>query len=186
MTTLPGDDGQSDATASGSRSFTPEQVRYLGSLPAVSTVGPNRIRYERGFAAACLKRYMQGAAPTELFRKAGLEPELIGRKRIERCFFRWKERESAILRYAQEDDAWYFIHGDVRTKGAKTESKGASVGGVMWLVPGSVRDRVMEQLVSYNEMLERENRKLRALLGEDEGFDGDEMTRRGDLTGGIR
>ncbi|TPF92567.1 hypothetical protein BW14_08485 [Bifidobacterium sp. UTBIF-68] len=186
MTTLPGDDGQSDATASGSRSFTPEQVRYLGSLPAVSTVGPNRIRYERGFAAACLKRYRQGAAPTELFRKAGLEPELIGRKRIERCFFRWKERESAILRYAQEDDGWYFIHGDVRTKGAKTESKGASVGEVMWLVPGSVRDRVMEQLVSYNEMLERENKQLRELLAEDEGFRADNMTRRGDLTGGVR
>lgn len=55
MTTLPGDGGQSDATASGSHSFTPEQVRYLGSLPAVSTVGPNRIRYERGFAVCFVK-----------------------------------------------------------------------------------------------------------------------------------
>lgn len=46
MTTLPGDGEQLNAKASGSHSFTPEQVRYMGSLPAVSTVGPNRIRYE--------------------------------------------------------------------------------------------------------------------------------------------
>lgn len=33
-----------------------------------------------------------GDSPTALFRKAGLGPEVIGSKRIERCVARWRDR----------------------------------------------------------------------------------------------
>lgn len=73
--------------------FTKEQVAYLESLPAVEHVGVTRITYSDAFRRECLERYHQGERPTELFRKAGLDPKLVGRKRIERCFARWREQE---------------------------------------------------------------------------------------------
>lgn len=71
-------------------SFTEEQVEYLRSLPAVSRVSSSRISYARWFRDECLARYAAGEHPVDLFRRAGMGPELIGYKRIERAFARWR------------------------------------------------------------------------------------------------
>ena len=39
----------------------------------------------------CTIRYLAGESPTKIFREAGLPPELVGYKRIERSVARWKD-----------------------------------------------------------------------------------------------
>ncbi|PWG64463.1 hypothetical protein DF196_08760 [Bifidobacterium callitrichidarum] len=56
-----------------------------------------RITYTTVFKRQCLTSYYQGGSPVDLFRKAGLPPELIGYKRIERCFSRWRESAAEIF-----------------------------------------------------------------------------------------
>ncbi|OXM99945.1 hypothetical protein [Bifidobacterium vansinderenii] len=73
--------------------FTAEERQYLSSLPAVYHVGTERILYTDEFKYACIARYMDGESPVSIFRDAGLDPELVGRKRIERCFARWRDSE---------------------------------------------------------------------------------------------
>ena len=76
--------------ASGGGMFSPEEVKYLRSLPAVAEVSERRITYADAFKESCMRRYVAGESPVELFREAGLDPALIGYKRIERCFARWR------------------------------------------------------------------------------------------------
>lgn len=71
--------------------FTPEEREYLQSLPAVANVTPRRITYTHEFKRYCMRRYNEGESPVHLFREAGLGPELIGHKRIECCFARWRK-----------------------------------------------------------------------------------------------
>lgn len=81
------------------REFDDDEIDYLRSLPAVNSVGRNRIRYTGQFREYCMQRYRAGDSPTGIFRDVGLDPSLIGYKRIERCIARWKMMESA------DDDA---------------------------------------------------------------------------------
>lgn len=72
--------------------FTIKEQAYLSSLSAVKNVSATRIKYEDWFRAECMCRYEAGESPVAIFRDAGLDPELIGYKRIERCIARWKQR----------------------------------------------------------------------------------------------
>ncbi|QOL35286.1 hypothetical protein BL8807_05405 [Bifidobacterium lemurum] len=72
--------------------FSAEEVRYLRKLPAVANATRNRIMYSEAFKRSCLRRYFAGESPVKMFREAGLDPSLVGYKRIERCFARWKEQ----------------------------------------------------------------------------------------------
>lgn len=74
----------------GGGAFSPEEVAYLRTLPAVAEATPNRITYAERFKCECLRRYLAGESPVELFREAGLDPALVGYKRIERSFARWR------------------------------------------------------------------------------------------------
>lgn len=71
--------------------FTKEQIAYLESLPAVEHATATRITYTDAFKTQCLERYIQGDSPTALFREAGLDPKIVGYKRIERSFARWRD-----------------------------------------------------------------------------------------------
>lgn len=75
------------------RDFTDEERAYLESLPAVAGVSGGMIRYTDEFRDSCMERYLSGASPVRIFREAGLDPELIGHKRIERCIARWRPRD---------------------------------------------------------------------------------------------
>ncbi|OZG61934.1 hypothetical protein BLEM_1243 [Bifidobacterium lemurum] len=78
--------------ATGGGMFSAEEVRYLRKLPAVANATRNRIMYSEAFKRSCLRRYFAGESPVKMFREAGLDPSLVGYKRIERCFARWKEQ----------------------------------------------------------------------------------------------
>lgn len=71
------------------RKFTPDEISYLRGLWAVSTVTPTRIIYSEGFKRKFVHEYKNGKKPTAIFRDEGLPVVIIGRKRIERCTYRW-------------------------------------------------------------------------------------------------
>lgn len=73
-------------------SFSSAQIKRLIKLRAVVKVSPSRIRYAEWFKRECVMRADAGESPTYLFREAGLGPELIGEKRIERCMDRWRKK----------------------------------------------------------------------------------------------
>ena len=72
-----------------------EELQMLRDLPAVANVSKDRITYPNAFKQVCVIRYLAGESPTKIFREAGLPPELIGYKRIERSVARWK---AAVLK----------------------------------------------------------------------------------------
>lgn len=72
--------------------FTAKERAYLASLPAVKSVSPSHIRYTDRFKVEVMCRYNAGESPSAIFREAGLDPKLIGYKRVERCIAR---REAA-------------------------------------------------------------------------------------------
>lgn len=73
--------------------FTAKERAYLASLPAVESVSTSRIRYSDRFRVEAMCRYNAGESPSAIFREAGLDPKLIGYKRVERCIARWKQQE---------------------------------------------------------------------------------------------
>ncbi|WP_253902333.1 hypothetical protein [Bifidobacterium panos] len=74
------------------QSFTSGQRAYLSSLAAVDSIdASSRIRYADWFRVECMRRYREGEKPAALFREAGLDPKIVGYKRIERAFARWKQ-----------------------------------------------------------------------------------------------
>lgn len=72
-----------------------DELQMLRDLPAVANVSKDRITYSNAFKQVCVIRYLAGESPTKIFREAGLPPELIGYKRIERSVARWK---AAVLK----------------------------------------------------------------------------------------
>lgn len=72
-----------------------DKLQMLRDLPAVANVSKDRITYSNAFKQVCVIRYLAGESPTKIFREAGLPPELIGYKRIERSVARWK---AAVLK----------------------------------------------------------------------------------------
>ncbi|WP_423781732.1 hypothetical protein [Bifidobacterium longum] len=65
-------------------------VDYVSSLPAVAAATNNRITYTRRFKHRVASGYRHGESPVAMFREAGLGPETIGYKRIERCVANWR------------------------------------------------------------------------------------------------
>ena len=77
--------------------FTSGQRAYLSSLAAVDSIdASSRIRYADWFRVECMRRYREGEKPAALFREAGLDPKIVGYKRIERAFARWKRTPEPV------------------------------------------------------------------------------------------
>ena len=74
--------------------FTAKTRKYLGSLDAVESVTQYRICYSKEFRDDCMRRYAEGGSPAAIFREAGLDPKIIGYKRVERCIARWKAEDA--------------------------------------------------------------------------------------------
>lgn len=74
--------------------FDERTVRILSGNPNVKSVTDTRIIYTEEFMRSCMRKYARGDSPVEIFRRAGLGPELIGHKRIERCIARWRRAET--------------------------------------------------------------------------------------------
>ena len=83
--------------------FSDEEIQLLRGLPAVANVTRNRITYSDAFKQVCTIRYLAGESPTKIFREAGLPPDLVGCKRIERSVARWK---AAAIKSVSGNDHW--------------------------------------------------------------------------------
>ena len=84
----------------------PAKVRaYLLSLDAVKSVTASRITYSESFKAECCRLYALGVPPSRIFRSAGLDPKIIGYKRIERAVSRWREAEEEGRTFKRQSSA---------------------------------------------------------------------------------
>lgn len=84
--------------------FTHAEMQYLSILSAVTHVTSVRITYSDQFREDATRRYLAGESPVKIFRDAGLDPKLVGYKRIERALARWKHDESYALKHDQTDN----------------------------------------------------------------------------------
>lgn len=79
------------------RRFTQTEVYYLNTLPAVERASMDRITYSKEFQVRCMAQYLRGNGPTSIFASAGLDPKIVGGKRIERAIARWKADPKIML-----------------------------------------------------------------------------------------
>lgn len=132
------------------RAFSRAEIRYLRSLPAVANVTASRITYADAFRDKATERYNAGDSPTRIFREAGLGPEIIGYKRIERAFARWREqpRTTVIGSDAAAYDAGELDVFDVGAAAPKQHEEAEPDTGL--------RDRlIVEQALRIAELEER-------------------------------
>lgn len=73
--------------------FTEAEREYLMSLDAVDDVRGGSIHYSDRFRIEAMARYRSGERPKAIFESAGLLVEMVGYKRIERSFARWREND---------------------------------------------------------------------------------------------
>lgn len=160
--------------------FTAKERAYLSSLPAVESVSASHIRYADSFRIEVMCRYDAGESPAAIFREAGLDPKLIGYKRIERCIARWKMMEPA------DDDAEP-ISADKfpRTGNPLIPPAPIRAATIRENFGGSeakdLRDMLIAQQIRYiheltaeNDRLRERNRRLESGLREDEGETGEQ------------
>lgn len=105
--------------------FTAKERAYLASLPAVESVSASHIRYADSFRIEVMCRYNAGESPAAIFREAGLDPKLIGYKRIERCIARWKKQEERDRRNSKRvdrDDLRVIRHHDLMRDDAQSSA----------------------------------------------------------------
>ena len=164
--------------SNGGGMFSPEEVAYLKTLPAVAEATSRRITYSEAFKQSCMRRYRAGESPVKLFREAGLDPALIGYKRIERCFARWRKSTSGVTSGLEHEDRLDADGGHVLTSMATvTSGRSPSKSQIPKAAPraitfptttrdGSVdvRDLMIYQQVRRIDELEQEVDALRAQL----------------------
>jgi len=158
--------GKAGAMARGGGAFSDEEIQLLRGLPAVANVTRNRITYADSFKQVCTIRYLTGESPTKIFREAGLPPDLIGYKRIERCIARWKKQEERDRRNSKRvdrDDLRVIRHHDLMRDDAQssaTESQDAlSKLAQAQLIINQCDELIAKQALRIDE-LERVLRKL--------------------------
>lgn len=102
------------------KTFTSEETTILRTSPAVIRTTSRRITY-----ASWFRRY------ADIFRGVGLDPGILGTKRIERCMNRW------------------------RTEYAGTEFGPHEVDGLLGHAGGSDAEGLLESLDRMNDQLDR-------------------------------
>ena len=76
--------------------LTAEEIDILRHNPNVAAVEHGRyVWYTLDFKKRFIKEYKSGKPPTRIFREAGLDPKILGTKRIEKAAARWKESDAA-------------------------------------------------------------------------------------------
>ena len=71
--------------------LTPRQQNKLRKNKYIKSVTDYRIYYTDTFKEYFIHEYINGRGPSDIFRGAGIDPSLLGSKRIERAAARWRE-----------------------------------------------------------------------------------------------
>lgn len=72
------------------RIFTEEQIKALQKNKNVAKCGEKSVTYTKDFKLSTVKKYREGLPPSEIFRQAGLDINMIGRKTPKYCLRRWR------------------------------------------------------------------------------------------------
>lgn len=146
----------------GKALFTEEQMRYLNTLPAVKKVTPSRIMYSQSFKLECLARNGQGESPTRIFRSAGLPPSLVGAKRIERSFARWRDDHHLAEMLATTNPQ---SSRDLRgARDSRDDSREDPRGGRVAVKRKDLRDIVIREQARYIVKLEDQVVRLQSMI----------------------
>lgn len=62
--------------------FTDEQVEMLRKNPYVKNVSSKAITYEKAFKEYFYQQHIKGIGAVQIFKEAGFDPKVLGRKRI--------------------------------------------------------------------------------------------------------
>lgn len=73
------------------KEFTIDELKCILANENVENIQVS-IKYADSFKESFLLKIEEGMKPTGIFREAGLPPELIGRKRIEKATYTWTGR----------------------------------------------------------------------------------------------
>lgn len=147
--------GSGRPVGAAGRRFTPAQTAYLNALPAVATCDGRRIVYTDGFRERCMKRYAAGELPTDLFREAGLDPELIGAKRIGRAFARWRRTAGVPARPAGRPVA----HGEPKRSDGEADLPSVDPRDAVISAQARLIDALTAQVAELEQRLARAERR---------------------------
>ena len=100
--------------------FTDEQVEELKKNPYVKRVSEKGITYEEGFKERFIIEYESGKMPCQIFRDAGFDVNVLGKKRIQSFCERTKKQHK---REAGFEDQRKYSSGRPKTKQLSDEEK---------------------------------------------------------------
>lgn len=98
--------------------FTPEEVKIIQQNPYVVSVCSTRITYSLAFKHFAIEQATKGLRSTEIFQKAGFDPDMMGRPRMVAALKafkreaasaaglhepRGKSRQERLAQFAKED-----------------------------------------------------------------------------------
>lgn len=72
-----------DGKRTHTNTFTPEQMECLRMSPHVKSVSPSTVKFTQEFRDMFLKRLRAGDSPRKIFRESGIDPRILGDKRIQ-------------------------------------------------------------------------------------------------------
>lgn len=72
------------------RIFSKEQIKELLQNPNVANCSEKSITYKKDFKISAVKKYQEGLPASEIFKQAGFNIDLIGRKAPKWCLGRWR------------------------------------------------------------------------------------------------
>ncbi len=75
----------------GRGEFSPQEIDVLRKSPYVVLAEARRVVFSAQFKEHFAEQYAAGERPTAIFRDAGIDPKILGDKRIERATARWKQ-----------------------------------------------------------------------------------------------
>jgi len=73
------------------RIFNKEQIEILLQNLNVSGCSPQSISYHKNFKILAVRKYHEGFPPSEIFRQARFDIDMIGRKAPKECLRRWRK-----------------------------------------------------------------------------------------------
>lgn len=73
------------------RIFNKEEIETLLENKGVAKCSEKSISYDKDFKILAVRRYQEGLSSSEIFRQAGFDINMIGRKTPKECLHRWKK-----------------------------------------------------------------------------------------------
>jgi transposase len=77
-------------TRGPSKVFKEYEIKQLLMNPHVENVTEKSITYSPPFKLAAVKAYQEGQTPMEIFLRAGIDVNIIGRRKPKQCLNRWR------------------------------------------------------------------------------------------------